>query len=41
MCYQSLLAKIRLSLPDVQVKLVAGNAVSNLLRKEAVIGRTQ
>ena len=32
-----LLAKMRLALPDVQVELVASNAVSNLLRREADI----
>jgi DNA-binding transcriptional LysR family regulator len=31
------LAKMRLALPDVQVELVASNAVSNLLRREADI----
>ena len=38
-CYvlPPLLAKMRLSLPDVQVELVASNAVSNLLRREADI----
>ncbi len=32
-----LLAQMRLALPDVQVELVASNAVSNLLRREADI----
>jgi len=32
-----LLAKMRLALPEVQVELVASNAVSNLLRREADI----
>ena len=32
-----LLARMRLSLPQVQVELVAGNAVSNLIRREADI----
>ncbi len=32
-----LLAQMRLSLPDVQVEVVASNAVSNLLRREADI----
>ncbi len=32
-----ILAKMRLTLPDVQVELVASNAVSNLLRREADI----
>ena len=38
-CYvlPPLLAQMRLSLPDVQVELVASNAVSNLLRREADI----
>ena len=38
-CYvlPSLMAQMRLSLPDVQVELVASNAVSNLLRREADI----
>ena len=38
-CYvlPPLLAKMRLSLPDVQVELVASNEVSNLLRREADI----
>jgi DNA-binding transcriptional LysR family regulator len=38
-CYvlPGLLARMRLSLPDVQVELVATNAVSNLLRREADI----
>jgi DNA-binding transcriptional LysR family regulator len=38
-CYvlPPLLAKMRLSLPDIQVDLVASNAVSNLLRREADI----
>jgi len=38
-CYvlPALLAQMRLSLPDVQVELVASNAVSNLLRREADI----
>jgi DNA-binding transcriptional LysR family regulator len=38
-CYvlPPLLAKMRLSLPDVQVELVASNAISNLLRREADI----
>jgi DNA-binding transcriptional LysR family regulator len=36
-CYvlPPLLAQMRLSLPDVQVEVVASNAVSNLLRREA------
>jgi len=33
----SILAKMRLSLPDVQIALVASNAVSNLLKREADI----
>lgn len=33
----ALLAQMRLSLPEVQVELVASNAVSNLLRREADI----
>lgn len=38
-CYvlPPLLAQMRLSLPEVQVELVASNAVSNLLRREADI----
>lgn len=38
-CYvlPPLLAQMRLSLPDVQVELVASNSVSNLLRREADI----
>ena len=38
-CYvlPPLLAQMRLSLPDVQVELVASNTVSNLLRREADI----
>jgi len=38
-CYvlPPLLAQMRLSLPDVQVEVVASNAVSNLLRREADI----
>jgi DNA-binding transcriptional LysR family regulator len=38
-CYvlPTLLARMRLTLPDVQVELVASNAVSNLLRREADI----
>ncbi|MEY3669110.1 MAG: LysR family transcriptional regulator [Burkholderiaceae bacterium] len=38
-CYllPPLLAQMRLSLPDVQVELVANNAISNLLRREADI----
>lgn len=38
-CYvlPPLLAQMRLSLPDVQVELVASNAVSNLLQREADI----
>jgi DNA-binding transcriptional LysR family regulator len=38
-CYvlPPLLAKMRLSLPEVQVELVASNVVSNLLRREADI----
>jgi len=38
-CYvlPPLLARMRLSLPEVQVELVASNAVSNLLRREADI----
>ena len=38
-CYvlPPLLAQMRLSLPDVQVELVASNEVSNLLRREADI----
>jgi len=38
-CYvlPGLLARMRLSLPDVQVELVATNQVSNLLRREADI----
>ena len=38
-CYvlPPLLAKMRLSLPEIQVELVASNAVSNLLRREADI----
>mgnify|MGYP000370166228 CR=1 FL=1 len=38
-CYllPPLLAQMRLALPDVQVDLVASNAVSNLLRREADI----
>lgn len=38
-CYvlPPLLAQMRLTLPDVQVELVASNAVSNLLRREADI----
>ncbi len=33
----SILAQMRLALPDIQVELVASNAVSNLLRREADI----
>ncbi|WP_341922153.1 LysR family transcriptional regulator [Polaromonas sp. YR568] len=38
-CYvlPPILAQMRLSLPDIQVELVASNAVSNLLRREADI----
>lgn len=38
-CYllPSLLAKIRLALPDIQIEVVSSNAISNLLRREADI----